>query len=476
VAHAHGVHPAPGPGEASFVSPSKPMRILALLLLLTVCATAQTVRRIDGYRGIWFTLGQFSEYGDKYSGGLGTYTAKHRPLAAYSPTADKTFFVYGGTTEQGERHLLAMIGAYDHATGLVEKPVVVHDKLTVDDPHDNPSLSIDAEGRLWVFVSGRGQRRPGFIYRSREPHSIDAGFEQTLEGEFTYPQPWYVPGKGFLLLMTRYTAGRELYWQSSPDGLDWTPAEKIVSGGHYQMSARRGDCVATAYNAHPNRSVDQRTNLYYLESCDMGRTWQTIDGETITPPLDLLDSPALIADYRSSGRLVYLKDMHFEADGSPVLLFITSRDYRAGPSGDPRRWTIARRDQGAWSFRQAMPASHNYDMGTFAIEHDGTWRLTAPTEPGPQRWGAGGEVALWSSSDRGETWQKIRNVTADSPRNHSYVRRPLNAHPDFDFFWADGDPGGLSISRMYFADRSGKAVFQLPYEMERAVEMPIRIE
>ena len=29
----------------------------------------------DGYKGIWFTLGQFSEYGDKYSGGLGTYTA-----------------------------------------------------------------------------------------------------------------------------------------------------------------------------------------------------------------------------------------------------------------------------------------------------------------------------------------------------------------------------------------------------------------
>lgn len=41
----------------------------------------------DGYRGIWFTLGQFSDapygrgswksfwdYGDKYSGGLGTYT------------------------------------------------------------------------------------------------------------------------------------------------------------------------------------------------------------------------------------------------------------------------------------------------------------------------------------------------------------------------------------------------------------------
>lgn len=55
-------------------------------------------QKMDGYKGIWFTLGQFSEYGDKYSGGLGTYTAKHIPLSIYSPEADKTFFVYGGTT------------------------------------------------------------------------------------------------------------------------------------------------------------------------------------------------------------------------------------------------------------------------------------------------------------------------------------------------------------------------------------------
>src|SRR5690554_2491350 len=55
-------------------------------------------QKIEGYKGIWFTLGQFSEYGDKYSGGLGTYTAKHIPLSIYSPEANKTFFVYGGTT------------------------------------------------------------------------------------------------------------------------------------------------------------------------------------------------------------------------------------------------------------------------------------------------------------------------------------------------------------------------------------------
>lgn len=114
-----------------------------------------TGKKIDGYKGIWFTLGQFSEYGDKYSGGLGTYTAKHIPLAIYAPEVRKTFFVYGGTKSKDEKYLLCMIGSYDHKTKKVSKPVVVHDKEGVDDPHDNPSLAIDDKGYVWVFVSGR---------------------------------------------------------------------------------------------------------------------------------------------------------------------------------------------------------------------------------------------------------------------------------------------------------------------------------
>ena len=47
-------------------------------------------QKIDGYKGIWFTLGQFYEYGDKYSGGLGTYTANHTPMAIYVPEVQKT--------------------------------------------------------------------------------------------------------------------------------------------------------------------------------------------------------------------------------------------------------------------------------------------------------------------------------------------------------------------------------------------------
>ena len=213
--------------------------------------TAPVTGKIAGYRGSWFDLGQKSEYGSKYSGGLGTYTAKHCPLAIYSKEADKTFFVFGGTTQANETHLLAMIGYYDHTNGQVPQPTVVHDKLKVNDPHDNPSSAMDPEGYLWVFVSGRGRHRPGYQYRSRRPHDI-AVFDQISEEEFTYPQPWWIDSEGCLHLFTKYTKGRELYWNKSQHGLGWTEDQKLAGmGGHYQISRRIGSRVITAFNYHP---------------------------------------------------------------------------------------------------------------------------------------------------------------------------------------------------------------------------------
>lgn len=179
--------------------------IFLFILLLgggTLFAQPLNNTKIDGYRGIWFTLGQESEYGYKYSGGLGTYTVKHNPLAIYAPAVDRTFFVYGGTTAAKERHLLCMIGCYDHKTGLVQKPVVVFDKERVNDPHDNPALQIDKDGYLWVFVSGRGAKRQGHIYRSEKPYDISK-FKSVHSWMMTYPQPMYVKNKGFFLCFTQ---------------------------------------------------------------------------------------------------------------------------------------------------------------------------------------------------------------------------------------------------------------------------------
>ncbi len=429
--------------------------------------TEMNIQKINGFRGIWYALGQKSPYGVKYSGGLGTYTAKHHPLAVYAPEVQKTFFVYGGTTEMQERHLLAMLSFYDHRTKQVARPVVVHDKQVVQDPHDNPSLQLDGEGRLWVFVSGRARRRPGYVYRSRLPYDIGS-LELVSEGEFTYAQPWWMDGHGFVLLFTKYTGGRELYWRMSDvAGGNWTEEHKLAAmGGHYQISNARDGRVITAFNMHPDGDVDRRTNLYFVQTDDRGRTWKTVSGDMVETPLTDPASPALVYDYQSDGRLVYVKDIGFDASGQPVILYLTSANQQPGPGGDPRIWTIAHWTGRNWAFHEVTRSTHNYDMGSLYIEADGRWRIIAPTEPGPQLHGTGGEVAMWVSDDQGLTWEKTRDITRNSPRNHGYVRRPANAHPDFYGFWTDGNPDTMSESRLYFTDQSGAQTWCLPYTME----------
>jgi hypothetical protein len=207
--------------------------IIFLLAVSVVCQLpAQQPQSLnntkaEGYRAIWFELDQKYADGDKYSGALGTYTAKHVPLAIYAPEVNKTFFVYGGTTEENARYLLCMIGAYDHSTGQVSRPTVVYDKQGVDDPHDNPSILIDNQGFIWVFVSGRGSTRPGFKFKSATPYNIDS-FTQITEEEMTYPQP-HLTDFGFFHFFTKYTGVRQLYYETSNDGINWTDDSMLAA-------------------------------------------------------------------------------------------------------------------------------------------------------------------------------------------------------------------------------------------------------
>ncbi len=394
-------------------------------------------------------------------------------MAIYAEKADKTFFVYGGA-KGGNKPLLAMISYYDHKRRVVPRPTIVHDWQTADpaireqnvnDPHDNPSLCIDGKGHLWVFVSGRGSFRPGLVYRSTEPYGIEQ-FELVRVWEMTYPQSWWIKGKGFLHLFTKYTSGRELYWITSRKGTRWGNDNRFAGfGGHYQTSSQVGNSVITAFNMHPDGVGDRRTNLYYMRTDDAGRTWKNYRDETIKTPLDRIDNPALVRDYQAEKRLVYIHDLNLDRQGRPLILYTTSANYAAGPPGDPRWWTVAHWNGKQWQYAEVTRAKHNYTTGSIYVEDD-LWRIIGPTEPGPQPLGCGGEVAVWTSRNEGKTWHKDRDATHDSEFNHTYVRRPLHAHPDFYAFWADGDTRKCSKSHFYFCNRSGDRVWRLPYDMQ----------
>lgn len=444
------------------------------LLVIADTARGQQVygtEKATGYRGIWYAnQPSKDEYKFKYSGGFATYPQQHLPIAIHAPEVKRTFFVYGGADDA--KGLLHMISYYDHETGTVPRPTILLDKKT-GDAHDNPTLSIDDKGHLWVFSNAHGTSRPSFIHRSKKPWSIDDGFERVVETNFSYGQPWWVDGRGFCLLHTRYEKGRRFLWAwRSADGRKWDEPVSLarIERGHYQISALRKDgVIGTAFNVHPEKvGLNARTDLYWMQTSDAGKTWTSVDGKPLDLPLTARTTTARVRDTR--GRLVYLKDIGFDDDGHPVILYLVSGGYESGPKHGARQWRTAHWTGERWQVRGITTSDHNYDFGSLYVEGD-LWRVVAPFGAGAHPWTTGGEMELWETSDSGQTWRRKKRLTRDSKLNHTYARRPHGARSDFWALWADGHPLERSASHLYFCDREGR-VRRLPARMPESSAVP----
>jgi hypothetical protein len=124
-----------------------------------------------------------------------------------------------------------------------------------------------------------------------------------------------------------------------------------------------------------------------------------------------------------------------------------------------------------WSINPVTESDSNYDTGSLYLESDGTWRIIAPTESGPRPFNPGGEMAMWVSKNQGSSWGRVKQLTTDSERNHTYARSPVNAHADFYALWADGNAREASKSCIYISDKDGN-VFLLPEAMTEDLEKP----
>ncbi len=459
-------------------------------------------RKDDGYRGIWYNnQPSKDEYVYKYSGGLGTYPANHYPFAVYAPAVDKTFFCFGGTEKGTEKSLLHEVSYFDHKTGTVPRPTILLDKKT-DDAHDNPVMNIDDDGFIWIFSTSHGTGRPSFIHRSKKPYDIEEferiaptklvdGQEVPLDN-FSYMQIYHLKSKGFAAMFTTYDkrvmndpktiSQRTLCSMSSPDGVKWT-AWKAYAGilhGHYQSSGTfKDEKIGVSFNFHPNDKasgrvgLNYRSNLDYMETADLGESWKNAQGETIDTPLKEVDNKALVHDYYAEGLNVYIMDVNFDAKGNPIVLYLTSKGYESGPKNDPRRWHTAYWTGSAWKIKPITDSDNNYDFGSVYVEDGNCWRIIGTTEKGPQAYNTGGEVAVWTSNDTGDSWTKAKQLTANSEFNQCYPRRPVNAHPDFYALWASGHGRRKSESTLFFCNKIGD-VFELPRQMDADTAKPTK--
>lgn len=436
-------------------------------------------QKANGFKGIWY-MNQPSndEYAYKYSGGMATYPANHRPFAIYAPQVNKTFFCYGGSDDKSST-LYHNVSYYDHTKGKLANPTMVLDKKTTD-AHDNPVLSIDEDGYIWLFSTSHGRSRPSYISKSKKPYQIDQ-FDtiqatELVDGQvkpfnnFSYFQVYYMPKKGFIALFTKYNAKgqRIIGFNTSRDGHSWGAWQVLahIEEGHYQVSAERNGKIGVAFDYHPKgKGLNYRTNLYYLESADFGKTWTTASGIPVSLPIRERQNAALVHDYSTEHLNSYLLDIDLDEQGKPFILTLTSKGYEAGPKNAPRNWTLSTFNGQNWTGNVITQSDSNYDMGSLYLDHD-TITLIGPTIDGPQAFNPGGEVAMWRSSDKGKNWAKLKQLTTNSKMNHNYIRKPRYAHPDFFAVWADGNARKPSISYLYYMDKKGN-VYQMPRSFKK---------
>jgi hypothetical protein len=279
-----------------------------------------------------------------------------------------------------------------------------------------------------------------------------------------------------MLIQNRYADGRAVALQTSRDGREWTEPKLLAQfKGHYQISglSRDGKRVGVALNYHP-RGLDTRTNLYYIETPDFGRTWRDAKGDAVGVPLKDVKNASMVRDCESEGLLVYLKDIQYDSKDRPILVYLTSKHHNPGRDAGAHTWHTAHWIDGAWRIRDMTTSDHNYDFGQLYVEQDG-WKLIAPVAPGSVPFMTGGEIEMWQTRDEGATWAKLKSLTHDSARHHTFVRQPLDAHDDFYAYWADGDPTKPSESSLYFTVKQGSGVWRLPVEMATEAATPERV-
>jgi hypothetical protein len=395
-------------------------------------------------------------------------------MAQYAPAAGKTFFAYAGgpesqTAPPEQTPPQMMVGCFDHRSQTVSRPVVLVENLPTSS-YGAPALTLDTAGHVWVFVSCFGQPQPCSIFKSTKPYDISS-WEKVTDLNATAVQPWYVPGRGFLVIHSLTSEEQPRVWFStSPDGLAWSKPQLLADfgKGHTFISGRYNNKVGVMLTYQPEDKPGQFTNLYYLETSDFGRTWQAYPRKNIDVPLRSADGPAMVCNFGAEWRYL-LRDFVFDARGNPIVLYIMRHTKNVSSLPNTRIWYTTRWAIREWETTSTVRTDSDFDGGCISSEKI-VWYMTVPTIAGPQPNNAGGSLVRWRSEDQGRSWYP-QQLTHDESVNSNWVRHPVDAAPEMSLLWADGDMRKPSPSRICFADREGNA-YVLPTTMPAESQKP----
>lgn len=348
----------------------------------------------------------------------GAYTWFHGPYAVYhSGTQSRTYFGYvSGVGDQCVAH-------YDHSTDEIV-PFSLRDQGTAGDDHDNPSVVVRSDGKLLACYCDHNGTE---IYR-RVSSNAESAAAWAAQGAIS-PDGTLTSGQGYsyptLLKFTSEGGGKRIYmiyrsrtptsWRysySDDDGETWAAGAALWTDASFvpymqaiSNGTNRIDFIAS--DGHGDEGGTAFVHWYY------DGTWRSTNGNSA-------GSPGFIETSFHSSSQVYTSNQRWHSDiilngSNPWILY-----YRYNVSGNDQDLWLARWNGSSWTHTKIFdegsgvePVNNTHYPGIARFDpEDPTVFYAAVQVSGVY------EIQKYSTSDGGDTWTKVADITSGSSRNN----------------------------------------------------------
>ncbi|MCK4304736.1 MAG: BNR-4 repeat-containing protein [Candidatus Eisenbacteria sp.] len=399
-------------------------------------------------------------------------------LYYYSGDHSRTYFLWmqkGG----GGYSIENMVFYYDHDTEEISESYGVGlGTYGATDPHGHGALVVADDGHIIVVheqlrhTGASAHNGPYQVKRSIEPENPAAGFSlvHTTASGNCYPHIWKL-ANGDLFVSSRYGSDaysdhyRIKFYKSEDDGLTWDAGKIVVNFGtaenywayHARIMHADSDGIHLVVNRCNRDPSYGYPDCYYLQSAD-GETWTNVDNSftkniTTQGAIDVIemDTYCLIEHSPDASDILGISTGCFSPAGN---LYLVQQDTNRQSTYNPVYWYLRYWEDGEWQkidITEVFPAYNIRLMGNciYGIHScsDTEFDVYLLRTDDP----AGGihEIQKWQTTDRGETWTMIEDITSSSSYDNRYLAMTSNV-PDSPYI-------GLAAS--YLNDPSHADIF-----------------
>jgi hypothetical protein len=394
------------------------------------------------------------------------YDCRQRPQSVL--LKDKLFIVYNGDakpTDNDKGSAYPLLITYDPQDRSFSKPVRLGQRSS-SDHHYSPIIWADEDDYLHVLFGCH--KTPGTHLISEQPVKHGTSKVTWQEGpqiapKLSYPTVHRIAGDKELIYYR--TDGHTSSWTyriSEDNGRTWIGPESDVtdldSKGRLDWSSYQTKLVSkdgkylhvvyTDYDDNKNSPDPQRFfnprynglasnewkyNLSYVKIDLETHIVRSGDGEVLKTPIDIDYSKANCEIWDTQWRGAGIPPViSLDESGEPTFLHVLSED-----NLETHRYYYVRRVNGNWIQTPICESNHQWNSGYLARDKNGSLHAYLLVGEGYLEGGymdrhGGGRMEEWVSRDKGNSWKKLRDLTANLEQYYGWRFNNVQpvVHPD----------------------------------------------